>query len=245
MKDLTDKGRAAVIRIDASLTIYLSALNESFKSFLSSIRININQKIDPLVTSHISTRGKIGVILFFKKSAVSNIATLLEPKILAESNPNTVHEIDDLPEKEQEMSPITSEEENAETQSSDQVPKALQEALAGISTGSGDYSQILSNLKQAISSIKSPNDQSSNEINDLISVIRQQVEQESRAQQAPVVQNVNQFLSQQYPPRQPNAYMYPPNYMFQQPMYGAQYYQRHNQPYKPPSPKRDDPRRRY
>ncbi|CAG9320061.1 unnamed protein product [Blepharisma stoltei] len=242
VRDLTDKGRAAVIRIDSSLTMYLSSLNESFKAFLASIHININQKLSPAVVPFVSTKEKIGCILFFKKSAASSGALMLNPEVIAQTDPNSVPEVDDLPEKEQEMSPITSEEENQDLQVSENIPKALQDAISAISAGSGSNPQILNNLQDAISNIR----ENGSEITELISIIRQQVEQESKKQQTPGVQNVNQFLSQQYVPR-PTSYVYPPqNYMYaQQPPYGNQYYPRQNQPYKPPSPqkKHDDPRR--
>ncbi|CAG9321344.1 unnamed protein product [Blepharisma stoltei] len=256
-RDLTGKGRSAVIRIDNSLTIYLTSLNESFQSFLSSVRININRKIDETVVPHISTKEKLGCILFFKKTAMSS-SSYINPDVIVKIEPASMPEIDDLPEKEQEMSPITDEEENPNS-SNDQLPKALQDILLELKKNPGDQSQILNNLQQAISTMNpqelAPNN---SEINDLISAIKEQVKQESQQKQQPAVQNVNQFLSQNFqlpPQRQQPGYMYMPqqNYMYPpQPIYPpGQYYQGQPPPqppaqyYRPPSPERkhDDPRR--
>lgn len=228
--DLKEKSRAAVIRIDNTLTIYLSAITDSFISFLNSLRININQRLDKSVAPNVTENEKLACLIFFKKSQGSS-SNLMDPEVIAHIDPSRVHEQeeDDLPEKE-DMSPITSgDDEDGEKQ--DDLPKVLQEALTALSSGA-NYTEILGNLKQAMESLKassssqdlSPNN---NEINNLISVIRMQVEQEAQKQPQNNPQNVNQFLSQQFVQRpSPSPYMYMPQGMMYppQPIYPNAYF---------------------
>ena len=225
--DLRDKDRAAVVRVDSGLTVYLSTLSNSFLNFLSTVKINISQKIDSKVAPYISNSPKLGAIIFFKKASSSG-GNLMDPEVFVEAEPLPE---DDLPEKEQ-MSPITSDEEvEASTARSGSVLSALQDALSNLTGGTADYGQTLNSLKEMVSTLKPEQIQDlgpqNSEINELISNIRQQFEHEPAPAQGP--QNVNQFLSQQYAPR--SSYMYMP-YSYPQNMY------------RPPSPRQDDPRRR-
>jgi PLU-1-like protein/PHD-finger/SPOC domain len=257
VNDLKEKSRAAVIRIDNTLTIYLSAITDSFISFLNSVRININQKVDKSISPYITENDKLGCLIFFKKSSGSS-SSLIDPEIIAHIDPSRVpeQEEDDLPEKE-EMSPITSGDDDDKNEKQDDLPKVLQEALTALSSGA-NYTEILSNLKQAMESLKSSSSSqdlgpNNNEINNLISVIRMQVEQEAQKQPPNSVQNVNQFLHQQFIQQRPNPYVYmPTNYMYPpQPIYPNPYFAQPPRPpqnppaYRPPSPERkfEDPRR--
>lgn len=230
--DLKEKSRAAVIRIDNSLTIYLSAITDSFISFLNNLRININQKIDNSVISSVTGHEKLGCLIFYKKSSISSSA-LMDPEIVANIDPTNIPEVDDddLPEKE-EMSPITSGDDEEKAERTENLPKALQDALSALSSGA-NYVEILANLRQAIENIKGSNNSqdfgpNSSEVDNLISVIRKQVEQVEQDSQKPPqnnVQNVNQFLSKQFVQR-PGPYMYmTQNYMYPpQTMYPGPYF---------------------
>jgi hypothetical protein len=265
INDLKEKSRAAVIRIDNTLTIYLSAITDSFISFLNTLRININQKVDKSIAPKLTSSEKLGCLIFYKKNSASASA-LMDPEIVAHIDPASVPEVeeDDLPEKE-DMSPISSADDEDKAEKQEDYPKVLQEALNALSSGA-NYGEILNNLKQAMENLKSSNSAqdfgpNNNEISNLISVIRKQVEQEEQKVPANNVQNVNQFLSQQFVQR-PSPYIYmAPGYMYPpQPMYPAPFYPRPPgmagppgpplgpQPhmnFRPPSPERkyDDPRR--
>ena len=198
---------------------------------------------------------KLGCLIFYKKST-GPISSLMDPEVVCHIDPSRVveQEEDDLPEKE-EMSPITSGDDEENHEKSDDLPKVLQEALSALSSGA-NYSEILANLKGAMESLKSSNSSSdlgpnNNEINNLISVIRMQVEQEAQKQPQNTVQNVNQFLSRQFVQRpapfiyMPQGYMYPT-----QPIYPNPYFPQTRPPqnpanFRPPSPERknEDPRR--
>ena len=57
-----------MIRIDNTLTIYLSAITESFISFLNPLRININQRLDKSISANVTDYEKLGCLIFYKKS---------------------------------------------------------------------------------------------------------------------------------------------------------------------------------
>lgn len=216
--DLKSKDRAAVIRVDASLTIYLTNLTDSFTRFLDGLKVNICQTLDPAVAHYIGPKLKLGCIMFFKKTAASS-SSFLVPTVIIEAT-------DGIEEKEFEMSPITSEDEaDVEDKQPEQVVSVIQDALNSLTKdSSGNQQEIMSDLRRVVETMTSeqianlgPNSQ---EISQLISVIREQVES---TQQPTGVTNMSQFLSQQGP--------YPPSYNYStKPVYPSYY--------KPPSPKR-------
>ena len=239
VNDLKEKNRAAVIRIDNTLTIYLSAITDSFISFLNTVRININQRLDKSIAPYVNENEKLGCLIFFKKSSGSS-SSLMDPEVIAHIDPSRVpeQEEDDLPEKE-DMSPITSGDDENKGEKQESTSRLLEEAVNAISTGA-NLQEILGNLKMAIESLKTSSSSqdlgpNNNEINSLISVIRMQVEQEAQKQPQHNPQNVNQFLSQQFVQRpspyifMPQGMMYPP-----QPIYPSPYFQQ--QPRPPPHP---------
>jgi hypothetical protein len=215
--DLKSKDRAAVIRVDASLTLYLTNLTDSFNRFLDGLKVNICQNLDPAVARYIGPKHKLGCIMFYKKTAAS-ASSFLAPTVIIEA-------LDGKEEKEFEMSPITSEDEEEDTDRRPEVSSVFQDALTSLTTKSSgeDQDEIMSGLRKAVETMTpeqiaslGPNSQ---EISQLISVIREQVE----SSQPAGVTNMSQFLSQQGP--------YPPSYNYStRPVYPAYY--------KPPSPKR-------
>jgi hypothetical protein len=215
--DLKSKDRAAVIRVDSSLTLYLTNLTDAFSRFLDGLKVNICQHLDPAVARYIGPKHKLGCIMFFKKTAAS-ASSFLAPTVIIEA-------LDGKEEKEFEMSPITSEDEMEDTdRRPEQVASVFQEALTSLSTKSGgDQDEIMNDLRKVVETMTpeqiaslGPNSQ---EISQLISVIREQVE----SSQPAGVTNMSQFLSQQGP--------YPPSYNYStRPVYPAYY--------KPPSPKK-------
>eukprot|EP00359_Climacostomum_virens_P001650 CAMPEP_0204898756 /NCGR_PEP_ID=MMETSP1397-20131031/1471_1 /ASSEMBLY_ACC=CAM_ASM_000891 /TAXON_ID=49980 /ORGANISM="Climacostomum Climacostomum virens, Strain Stock W-24" /LENGTH=1954 /DNA_ID=CAMNT_0052066641 /DNA_START=214 /DNA_END=6078 /DNA_ORIENTATION=+ len=217
--DLKSKDRAAVIRVDASLTIYLTNLTDSFLRFLDGLKVNICQNLDQAIARYIAPKPKLGCVMFFKKTAASSSA-FLAPTVILEA-------ADGKEEKEFEMSPITSEDEAEveEKRPETVVASVFQEALDSLSkTSSGNQNEIMSDLRRVVETMTpdqianlGPNSQ---EISQLISVIREQVE---NSQTPSGVTNMSQFLSQQVP--------YPPTYNYStRPVYPSYY--------KPPSPKR-------
>lgn len=231
--DLKDKERAAVVRVDSSLTIYLSNLSTSFSNFLSSLRINVNQRLDPKVEPKVGYGDKLGCIMFFKRSAASSSSILLDPEVLVEVEASSAPTNED---RIGSMSPITSDEETEDTKESntEAISTAFQEALNKIMGNTGNYTEILSSLKGAVQTLSSEQLQqlgpNNSEINELVSMIREQVERETE-RSTPAVQNVNQFLSQPNPPR-PSYPMYmPPTYMYPSGM--NSYYQPYYRPNDP------------
>ena len=182
-RDLAEKDRAAVIRNDSALSIYITCLTDSFKASLSALKLNVLQKVDKTVAQHLSEREKLACILVFKKSAAGPSSSLLDPNILLSVDQSQVIEEDKAPE--QPLSPITSDEEPDQTDAALMVQTIISKLERGEKLGRDD----LSKLKVIAEENPSP------ELSNLIATINMEIEQpkEERAEN-----NVAQFLSQQH-----------------------------------------------
>lgn len=191
-RDLAEKDRAAVIRNDSALSIYITCLTESFKSALNSLKINVLQKVDKTISQHISEREKLACILVYKKSAAGPASSLLDPTVLLAADVSQTNETEEDKAQEQPLSPITSDEEDQQTDASLMVQTIISKLERGEKLGRED----LSKLRMIAEENPSP------ELSNLIATINMQIEQprEERAED-----NVAQFLSQQHGAPKPQA----------------------------------------
>lgn len=189
-RDLAEKDRAAVIRHDSALSIYITCLTDTFKTSLNNLKLNVLQKVDKTVSQHISEREKLACILVFKKSSAGPSSSLLDPSILLSAEQSQAVEEEKV--QEQPLSPITSDEEPEQTDAAMMVQTIISKLERGEKLGRDD----LSKLKMIAEENPSP------ELSNLIATINTQIEQprEERAEN-----NVAQFLSQQHGTPKPQA----------------------------------------